>query len=230
MPKVSVIIPTYNRIEFVYRAIYSVLNQSLYDLEVIVVDDCSTDPRYSDLDTFNENPRVKIIHLKENMRVLHNSKHAQGMTRNEGLKVATGEYIAFLDDDDFYCDPKKLEYQIELMTKFPECQMCCSNAWKGHGLEINSYNQMYFYNYFGEQIVPGIFKIGKELLNNTNYVMNSSVLVHKDVLEKTGPLRLEVAEDWECWKRCLNHTQIIYTSKPLIGYDMSHGFGKQYVY
>ena len=92
-PKVSIIVPVYNVQEYLDRCINSLKNQSLTDIEIILVDDSSTDSsleickRASD-----EDFRIKVIH-KEN--------EGAGLARNEALKIATGEYIGFLDSDDY---------------------------------------------------------------------------------------------------------------------------------
>ena len=83
------------------------------NVEIIVINDCSTDQRYysGELEKYE---KTTIIHLPVNMRVKHNVSSAQGMTRNHGLEIAKGEWIAFLDDDDFYLETK-IEKQLELM-------------------------------------------------------------------------------------------------------------------
>ena len=88
MPKVSIIIPTHNRPDMLAKAIESAVDQSLSDLEVIVVDDGSSVP----VDYEGEDERVRV----------HRHSIAQGVSaaRNAGLSLANGEYIAFLDDDD----------------------------------------------------------------------------------------------------------------------------------
>lgn len=92
-PKVSVIVPVYNVEKYLDRCINSLRNQSLSNIEIILVDDCSTD---SSLQICNkaaaEDSRIKVIH-KENQ--------GAGMARNAGLALATGEYIGFVDSDDF---------------------------------------------------------------------------------------------------------------------------------
>lgn len=92
-PKVSIIVPVYNVENYLERCINSLRNQSLEDIEIILVDDSSTD---SSLEICNkmatEDSRIKVIH-KEN--------EGAGLARNEALRIATGKYIGFLDSDDF---------------------------------------------------------------------------------------------------------------------------------
>ncbi|MGL5427016.1 MAG: glycosyltransferase family 2 protein [Cetobacterium sp.] len=108
MEKVSVIIPTYKRSEFLKRAIESVLEQSYKNIEIVVVDDNLNDSSYrlkTEIIMLEYKNNIKIIYLK-------NSENKGGaLSRNEGIKVATGKYITFLDDDDFYFE-KKIELQI----------------------------------------------------------------------------------------------------------------------
>ena len=106
-PLVSVIIPSYNRFEFLQEAIESVNNQTYKNFELIVINDCSTDERYYQN---NFQKHIKKIDLKENQKNLLGYVSA-GHIRNFGLRVATGKYIAFLDDDDIWLKDK-LEVQI----------------------------------------------------------------------------------------------------------------------
>lgn len=93
MPKVSVIIPNFNNAQYLQESIKSVLNQTLDDIEVIVVDDCSTDNSWEILQQIEKtDSRIKVIKNQENS--------GAGLSRNAGLDIATGEYIKFLDSDD----------------------------------------------------------------------------------------------------------------------------------
>lgn len=93
MPKVSIIVPVYNVEKYLNRCIQSLLNQTLKDIEIIMVDDGSPDrcPQMCDNYAKKDN-RIKVIH-KQNAGL--------GYARNSGLEIATGEYIAFVDSDDF---------------------------------------------------------------------------------------------------------------------------------
>lgn len=230
-PLVTVIIPTFNRFPFVQQAIASVLRQTIADkVEIIVVNDASTDSGYISLDKiYKADPRVKIIHLSKNMRELHGKKHAQGETRNVGLREARGEWIAFLDDDDFFYDRQKLEKQIHAMRRFPGHLLSSSNAVIGHGLFIsNTYRTQYFKTPHGEHLENNFYSLDKDLVSNCNVIMNSSVIMHSSLQKKVGFQNIVQYEDWDYWLRCLEGTKCLYIHEPLIGYDMNHGFGKQY--
>lgn len=109
--KVSVIIPTYKRSEFLTRAIDSILNQSYKNIEIIIVDD--NDPS-SD---FRKNTENRITDYIEEKKVIYckNEVNMGGaLARNVGINIASGDYVTFLDDDDVY-EEKKIEYQLEYM-------------------------------------------------------------------------------------------------------------------
>ncbi|MBR6162661.1 glycosyltransferase [bacterium] len=94
MPKVSVIIPVYNTEKYITQCLDSIINQTLNDIEIICINDNSTDNSLGILKEYSsKDKRIKIINLKKNSGV--------SKVRNEGIKVATGEYIAFVDSDDF---------------------------------------------------------------------------------------------------------------------------------
>lgn len=107
MPKVSVIIPVYNREKLLPRAILSVLNQTFKDFELIIVDDYSTDNTREVIKVFEEkDKRVKSVFLEKN-------SGGPAYPKNAGFPLANGEYIAYLDSDDEWL-PDKLERQLKL--------------------------------------------------------------------------------------------------------------------
>ncbi len=112
---VSVIIPTYRRSEMLDRAVKSVLNQSYDNLELLLVNDNVPDDEYSQallqrVKEYEQDPRFRLI-LQE--------KHVNGaVARNVGIRQAKGEYIAFLDDDDWW-EPEKLKMQVDTLSQLP---------------------------------------------------------------------------------------------------------------
>lgn len=115
---VSVIMPTYNRAAIIARAIKSVLDQTYSNLELIVVDDASTDNTAQVVSSIAD-PRVKYLRLPENSGV--------SAARNAGIKKARGAFIAFLDSDDEYL-PERLEENLKVMEKKGEALgLVCSD-------------------------------------------------------------------------------------------------------
>lgn len=93
MPKISIIIPVFNVEKYINRCLETIINQTLKDIEIILVDDGSFDKCPLICDSYSKNDnRIKVIHKKN---------EGLGFARNSGLDIATGEYIAFVDSDDF---------------------------------------------------------------------------------------------------------------------------------
>ncbi len=110
-PRVSVIITTYNRADLLSRSVHSVLDQDFRDLELIVVNDCSTDNTARVLQSLSEDDaRIRVV--------THCANRGAGAARNSGIRAARGEYIAFLDDDDEWL-PGKLSAQVDLLDRSP---------------------------------------------------------------------------------------------------------------
>lgn len=117
MEKVSVIIPTYNREKTILRAVESVLNQTYTNLEVLIIDDGSTDGT-ADVVNGIEDERIKYVVLEEN--------GGPSNARNVGVQMAEGEWIAFQDSDDCWHNDK-LEVQMAYAEKHPEYSMIYSS-------------------------------------------------------------------------------------------------------
>src|SRR5262249_55117741 len=109
MPKVSVIIPTHNRAEFLRSAITSVLKQTFQDFEIVIIDDASKDHTREVIANFNDT-RIKVIYNQVNK--------GDAGARNIGVMNSNCEYIAFLDDDDEWL-PEKLKMQTRLLDNSP---------------------------------------------------------------------------------------------------------------
>ncbi|MFN3301844.1 MAG: glycosyltransferase family 2 protein [Patescibacteria group bacterium] len=121
MVKVSIIITTYNREKFIKRTLESVLNQTFKDLEVIVVDDCSTDKTPYIIEEIKKNDnRVKLIRLSKN-------SGGPAKPRNEGLKIAKGHYVFLLDDDDLLL-PTSIQERVEIFQN-KNVNIINANTW-----------------------------------------------------------------------------------------------------
>ena len=119
----SVVLPTYNRAETLGRAVESVLGQTFTNLELIVVDDGSTDGTDSVLARFKD-PRMRVVSTTVNRGV--------SAARNAGIGEARGEFIAFQDSDDSW-RPHKLERQVECLTRAGEGVGVVGCGWQLHG-------------------------------------------------------------------------------------------------
>lgn len=222
---VSIVIPTYNRYDLLIHCIQSCIHQTYPHIEIIVVDDCSTDPRYRD-GSLEKLPKTNVIHLPVNQRQKYQVKAAQGMTRQEGMDRASGEWIAFLDDDDFFLS-HKIETQLDQMNqkgfKFSSSNMIMVTHRKV--VDNQPLDMEHVGPYFTQEL-PSIFNRG--IIERSNYINNSTVMVHRTVIDKVGRFRPEKYEDWEYWKRVLNHVDCLYLSEPLVYYTTQ--IEKHYVY
>jgi len=123
---VSVIIPTYNRSHTIAQAIQSVQEQSIKPLEIIVIDDGSTD-----------NTSALIKETFPDVKLYRQSNHGVSHARNRGIESASGNWIAFLDSDDAWY-PGKLEAQLKELERNPKVRLCHSDEhWIRNGRRVN---------------------------------------------------------------------------------------------
>ena len=115
-PKVSIIVPVYNLENYITETLKTILNQSYTNLEIIIIDDCSSDDTFSVINQISD-ARLKIFRQKKNMGV--------SAARNLGLSVATGEFVQFVDGDDLL-ESNAVEQLIEIVTK-ENCDIVCFN-------------------------------------------------------------------------------------------------------
>ena len=183
MPKVSVIIPTYNREEFITETINSVLNQTYKDFEIIVVDDGSTDNTKQKLESFKS--KIKLIEQKNSERAI---------ARNNGVKNSKGKYLAFLDSDDIWIK-NKLEKQVELLDSKPEVILTY-----GQSLRINEHGQKI--KIAKRQLEGYSGKVFERLLLR-NFIVSATPIIRREYFDKTEGFQTKYIpyEDWEFWLR-----------------------------
>lgn len=193
--KISVVIPTHNRYEFLKRAILSVVMQTHIPDEIIIVDDGSSDNTSKITLDF---PLIKYIY-QENAGV--------SSARNLGIKNAKYDWVAFLDSDDEW-HPDKLKEQIYFHKKNPNILMSYTDElWIRDGIELK---------------IPKKFaKFGGEIFERCLshcIIAPSSSLMHKSLLDKVGAFdqTLEVCEDYDLWLRVAISHQIGLINQKLI--------------
>ena len=207
--KISVVIPTFNRISLVARAIDSVLKQSLNPYEIIVVDDGSDDGTSEMIQ--NKYKSIKLIQQQNN---------GVSAARNNGIKHAKGDWIGLLDSDDEWTE-KKLENQVDRLIKTPEYDFCHTNEiWIRNGVRVNQRKK---HEKYGGYIFDKCLDICR--------ISPSSVLFRKNILDHVGWFddQLPVCEDYDLWLRITAEYRILFIDDPLIikygGHDdqLSHG-------
>jgi glycosyltransferase involved in cell wall biosynthesis len=209
-PRVSIIIPTYNRSSIVPRAIESVLQQTWSDYELIVIDDGSTDDTHDRLQDYEG--RIQYV---------YQANRGFSAARNAGVKLANGEWIAFLDSDDLW-HPTKLERQFEALAslggEFGACVTDCRyvgdpkltwTVFEAGGLRPESE--------FGP-----LYDVMKYLLSESTYaIFAQSLLVLRSAFNNAGGLdeSLDLYADWELMFRLSFKTKFCYVSAALVDVD-----------
>jgi len=190
-PLISVVIPAYNAAAFIKKAINSVLTQSYKHLEIIIVNDGSID-KTTDIVNALSDKRIKLI-SQSNMGLSN--------ARNTGIKASKGEYIAFLDADDYW-KPEKLEKQLKLLTQHPEIGFCSTqtrvetpegqfiNDWLCPDISISTLHSIFIQN----AAITG---------------SGSGVLVKKELQDLAGFFdeSLKSLEDIDMWLRYAAHSE-----------------------
>ena len=182
---VSVIIPAYNASKYIANAVHSALEQENIpegELEVIVINDCSPDDIDAAMQPFAEDAAVKYIKNDHNLGVAE--------TRNRGIRMARGRYIAFLDADDWW-EPDKLEAQIRQLeeTKAP---LCCS-ARALHEADGTP----------AGRIIGVPERITYEMLLHTNTIPCGSVVMPTQIAREFYMSHAELHEDYILWLQVL---------------------------
>ncbi len=197
MATVSVIIPTFNRAEKVVRAVSSVLSQNFTDLDIIVVDDGSTDGTRDALAKFRN--KIKYIHHSSNLGV--------SAARNTGIEKSTAKFISFLDSDDYWL-PEKLAEQIAFIKRNPKVLVCqTEEIWVRNGRRVNP--QKKHLKPSGDIFVPSL---------KLCLVSPSAVMLKRSVLKQAGLFdeTLPACEDYDLWLRISCRYPVYLIKRPLV--------------
>ncbi|MCP4114807.1 MAG: glycosyltransferase [Desulfobacteraceae bacterium] len=180
-PLVTAIIPTFNRGWILKEAVQSVLDQTYNPLEIIVVDDGSTDDTREILHSFGD--RITVL-SQENKGV--------SAARNLGIRQSHGELIALLDSDDLWT-PDKIACQVDFFNNHPEAEICqTEEIWIRNGKRVNPKNKH-------KKLSGMIFKPSLELC----LVSPSAVMIRRSLFELKGYFdeELPACEDYDLWLR-----------------------------
>ena len=179
-PLVSVVIPTYGRPDLLQDAVKSVLNQTYNNIELLVVDDCSPTPAKKSLAS------ISTTHSRTIRIIRHDANKGANVARNTGIKNASGNFIAFLDDDDRW-DPTKIKRQVVAFQKADDSVGVV-------------YTGEQFINEDGNTTSVHISKVRgdvtKKLLCGARIAPFSNVMVRSDVIQQAGL----PDERFPCWQ------------------------------
>lgn len=209
-PRISVCIASFNHDKYIYSALESVVNQGYENLEIIVVDDCSTDNSVAEIKRFAKNNPIKFIQQEKNQ--------GPSLTSNRAISEAEGEFIALLGSDDLML-PGRLHAQARYLIENKHCVAVMTdiaavgedgNVFQhSEGIE-GQFNQTYY-------------NLRKQLLAG-NFINAPSAMVRREDLlavQSFSPL-LRYVQDYDLWGKLLTRGEINKISMPLTGYRV-HG-------
>ncbi|MCU1228668.1 MAG: glycosyltransferase [Acidobacteria bacterium] len=206
-PRVSVVLPVWNGERFLVRAIESVLAQTFTSLELLVIDDGSTDETAAIARGFAARDARVVVVTREHGGV------AQAL--NAGIAAARGQYIARMDADDVSF-PSRLQRQIEFLDARPDCVAV------GTAVEI--------IDEIGEHVGTKTFaethdEIESELIGGTSAIAHPTVLARRDALVAVGGYELDryPSEDYDLWIRLVEKGQLANLREPLLAYRRHRG-------
>lgn len=204
-PKYSIVIPAYNSALYIKECLQSVISQTYQNWEVILIDNHSTDATVSIAESFND-LRIKIDKVYNNGVI--------AISRNKGIEKSSGEYIAFLDSDDFW-DVRKLEI-VDAAFESCSADLICHNFWllkNGHKTK---------------KVTLGPYKNYSDLLLLGNCLSTSEVVVKKTYVNSVGGFSEKpeyiTVEDYDFWLRLFNtKLKVSYINDALSCYRLHSG-------
>jgi glycosyltransferase involved in cell wall biosynthesis len=206
-PLVSVIIPMYNSQDWIVSLLHSIENQSYQNIEVILLNDGSTDETVELIQQFVTDSSRRSIHL------INQENNGVSSARNEGVRHARGDFIAFVDSDDIWLQ-EKIEKQVSEMISLNLSATACSYAiFADSNLEIL------------DIVHPDWSLQGVRnwlLFRSYGGLLSSTLMMRKDVFYETGPFRvdLSLSADIEFAWRLLSLTSVKLIQEPLVGYRL----------
>ena len=206
-PAVSVVIPLYNKAAYVHRAVGSVFAQSFEDLEVVVVDDGSTDAGGETVAAI-EDPRLRLI---------RQANAGVAAARNVGIGASRGRWVAFLDADDTW-HPDRLARQFAALLRAPDVVWAAGafvTSGRGRVRQAPQTPDAWFAE-------PGVLKDALFILGAGWMLWTGTVMVRRDVLAQLGGFdpMLKVGEDIYLWARlAVQHPRLVYVRAPIATYS-----------
>lgn len=218
-PLVSVCVPVYNGASFVRETIDSILKQTYQNLELLVVDDCSSDESREIIKSYKDS-RVKPIFMEESGNVCRAS--------NIAFSKAAGKYIALIGHDDIWKEDK-LEKQVAFMEEHPSMGACFTwTDFIDENFNIVNYDYYGLYLSMNADNKSADHWLSSMVLNTANWACAPSACIRKDVLERVGYYRygLLQLQDYELWLRILCETSIYVLQEKLTLYRRFKKKGK----
>jgi glycosyltransferase involved in cell wall biosynthesis len=195
-PLVSIVMPVFNSEKYVSDAILSVINQSYFNWQLIIVDDGSTDSSVLQIKQYLHDVRINLV---------RQGNHGPSVARNRGLELSCGELIAFIDSDDVWVNTK-IEEQVAIFEQDEDLAMISADM---RLLNENNVVAESCFEHNGYEFVAS-GDIYKNLLKE-NFIFTPMVLIRKRVLDAVGKFdpNLRISEDRDLWLRIARNHKII---------------------
>jgi glycosyltransferase involved in cell wall biosynthesis len=198
--RVSAIIPTYNYARYVAAAVESVLAQNFKDLEIVVVDDGSTDDTIDTLRPF-----------AERIRYIPQAHRGLAAARNAGIRSSRGQYLAFLDSDDLWL-PDKVSMQVGRLDVEAAVGLVYTEATLFNDKSPTEISHSFWSEHPSGKILPSLLR--------HNVVPSPTPMVRRELFDQVGPFdeRLNACEDWDMWIRIAQVSEFAYVDRVLAKY------------
>ena len=204
-PRFSIIVPLYNKAPYVRKALESVVAQTYRDFELIIVDDGSTDNSVTICEEYLNNITHQTSHI------IHQKNSGVAAARNRGVAESHGEFVCFLDADDWW-EANFLEEMDRLITEYPEAGLCATN---------------YVYYKPGKTHVAlnlsrGYIDYPKAYYEGSSMpVWTGATCMLRKVFDEMGgfPLGIKLGEDFLLWAKTALHYPVAFSEKPLAYYN-----------
>lgn len=227
MPKLSIIIPTYNTGSFLIETMESIRQQSCQDFEIIIVDDCSTDNTQEIIQSFTDN-RIRAIFLEQN-------SGNPSIPRNVGVANSTGEYIVLFDSDDIMM-PGKLERSLKAIQGYDNIGLLFTNFIKideyGEVINDNGLSASKIFSSLAKtRLDTNLYKIKAEKIHkafySANWISPSSCVIPKKIVKEVGVFdeSLNYAEDRDLYFRISSKYDFAYLD--IVGHKRRQRRGSQ---
>lgn len=204
----TVVIPLYNKENFIQKTVESILNQSFDDFEILIIEDCSTD---------NSKKKVLEIQSDKIKLIQHSQNKGLSASRNTGIQNASSDYVAFLDADDVW-KVNYLETIFSLINKYPEARLFATNYAEIYNDKTTIINNQKLLELGTDFMVSDFFELN---LGKPIYIP-SSLCVAKKVFEKVGFFdeKITYTEDVDFNIRANTSFKLAYSPKALVDYSM----------
>jgi glycosyltransferase involved in cell wall biosynthesis len=212
----SIIIPLYNKAPYIKKTIDSILAQTFQDFEVIIVNDGSTDNSVEILELILEKIKNENFLVYQKFTVINQENKGVSIARNNGVKVAKFDYIAFLDADDWW-EPAFLEEMRKMIYEFPD-----SGLWACRYFVVKNNTKRLVRIMLDRNFNKGVINYIKEYTNTLEMpVCTGASIIKKSIFNDENGFKpnLSLGEDFDLWIRVALNYNIAYLNTPLFNYN-----------